>query len=228
MKKRMTKKARIQLGAAVVLLLLFALFTVLVCIVDVKDIGPQGSEVGVARLNGFVHRLIGVHMTLYTVTDLLGVIPFGFVAGFALLGLVQWIKRRSLLKVDRSILILGIFYLAVLAFYLLFEVVVINYRPLLIEGILEASYPSSTTMLTLCVMPTAAMQLRGRINRRWLRWALAIPAIGYTLFMVIGRLCSGVHWFSDIIGGSLLSAGLVMLYSGTVNALTGDPEQKND
>ena len=27
-----------------------------------------------------------------------------------------------------------------------------------------------------------------------------------------GRLLSGVHWVSDIIGGALLSGGLVMLY----------------
>ena len=80
------------------------------------------------------------------------------------LGLGQLLKGKSLLKVERSILALGVFYAVVMAAYLVFEVWVVNYRPVLIEGALEASYPSSTTLLVLCVMPTAMMQLRQRIQ----------------------------------------------------------------
>ena len=128
----------------------FALWTVLVCIVDVQAIGPRGSEVGFATLNDWVHGLTGVNMTLYTVTDWLGLVPIAVAFGFGIFGLVQWIRRKSLRAVDRSILALGGFYVAVMAVYLLFETVVINYRPVLIDGYLEASYPSSTTMLVLC------------------------------------------------------------------------------
>lgn len=180
--------------------------------IDVQPIGPEGSAVGFAALNGFVHRLTGVHMALYTLTDWLSVIPPIFLAGFALLGLVQWVKRKHLLKVDRSILVLGGFYLVVLAAYAFFEVFAVNYRPVLINGILEVSYPSSTTMLVMCVMPTALLQLRSRIRSGAVRRWVSIAITAFTLFMVIGRLISGVHWFTDIIGGALLSAGLVMMY----------------
>ena len=135
----------------------FALWTVLVHSIDVQAIGPNGSSVGFAVLNKAVHETIGVHWGLYKVTDWLGLIPIGFVFGFAVLGLAQLIRRRSLFKVDRSILVLGGFYIVVMAMYLLFEEVTINYRPVLIDGNLEASYPSSTTMLALCVLPTAMM-----------------------------------------------------------------------
>ena len=135
-----------------------------------------------------------------------------FVMGFALLGLIQWIKRKNILKVDYNILILGGFYIVVMAVYVLFEMLVVNYRPVLICGILEASYPSSTTMLVMCVMPTAIMQFNARIKngilKRWVSSAITV----FIAFMVIGRLVSGVHWFTDIVGGALLSAGLVMLY----------------
>ena len=135
-----------------------------------------------------------------------------FVLGFATLGLTQWIGRRSLLKVDRSILTLGGFYATVLGVYLFFEKCIVNYRPVLIEGRLEASYPSSTTVLVICVMTTAAMELQNRIqNLRKRKWITRIIAI-FTIFMVVGRFLSGVHWFTDIVGGILLSAGLVMLY----------------
>ena len=194
------------------LLTAFVLWTVAVTRIDVAPIGPNGSEVGFATLNGWFHRLTGVHMTLYTITDWLGLVPIAVALGFAVLGLCQWIKRRSVLRVDRSILVLGGFYLAVMVVYLFFEVVVINRRPVLIEGYLEASYPSSTTMLVLCVMPTAMLQFHDRIQRRFVRRCVLLLIAVFTAFMVIGRLCSGVHWITDIIGGGLISASLVMAY----------------
>ena len=151
-------------------------------------------------------------MWLYHVTDWLGLVPVGIGFGFAILGLVQWIRRKDILKVDYSILMLGGFYLVVFAAYMLFEYVVINRRPVLIDGFLEASYPSSTTMLVLCVMPTAVMQLKSRIRNQKLRQWICGGIGVFVLFMVIGRMISGVHWISDIVGGVLISAGLVMLY----------------
>jgi undecaprenyl-diphosphatase len=198
------------------LLAAFALWTIAIRFIDVQPIGPQGSTVGFATLNSIIHTRTGVHMQLYTITDWLGLVPVAFGLGFAMLGLAQWIKRKSLLKVDRSILILGGFYIATMAAYLVFESFVINYRPVLIAGNLEASYPSSTTLLVLCVMPTAMMQLRGRINNRVLRGGVSIAIASFIVFMVAGRLVSGVHWLTDIIGGILLSAGLVTMYDSLI------------
>ncbi len=194
------------------MVVLFILWTVAISLIDVQPIGPQNSSVGFATLNGFIHSLTGVHMAIYTVTDWLGLIPLCFILGFALLGLIQLIKRKSLFKVDSSILVLGAFYIVVMAAYLFFEFYVVNYRPVLINGFLEASYPSSTTLLVMCVMPTAVMQLNSRIRNTKMKRAFAFALIAFTAFMVIGRLISGVHWITDIIGGAILSAGLVMIY----------------
>ena len=213
----MEKKNRKLFWVGVGLLAVFVLWTVLVHFVDVRVIGPEGSSVGFATLNGFVHELTGVNWLLYTVTDWLGLVPIATVLGFAILGLVQWIKRKHLGKVDGSILVLGGFYIVVMAVYLFFETFVINYRPVLIEGILEASYPSSTTMLVLCVMPTAAMQFAARIQNGVFKRCVLSAIFAFVAFMVIGRLLSGVHWITDIMGGALLSAGLVMLYRTFAN-----------
>lgn len=194
------------------MLFAFVLWTILLLFVDVRAIGPQQSLVGFSTLNGFIHRLTGFNMTLYTVTDWFGLIPFAFVIGFGIFGLIQWLKRKSLKKVDLDILALGGFYVVVMLVYLLFEVVVVNYRPLLINGYLEVSYPSSTTMLVMCVMPTAIMQFNDRIKNRALKHCISAALAAFVAFMVIGRLVSGVHWFSDIIGGAMLSLGLVLLY----------------
>ena len=201
------------LAAALGLLAVFALWTVLLCFADVQAIGPQGSSVGLAGVNRFVHRLTGVHFGLYIITDWLGFVPVAVCMGFGVLGMVQWVKRKSIRKVDMSILVLGGFYLVVMAAYLLFEKVVVNCRPVLIGGVLEASYPSSTTVLAMCVMLTARIQAKMRIESKKLRSAVSAVIIGFSAFMVIGRLLSGVHWFTDIVGGVFLSGCLVMLYA---------------
>ena len=212
----MKKENQRNFCIATCMLFAFFLWTATIQFIDVQTIGPQGSSVGFATLNGFVHNLTGVHMSLYAITDWLGLVPLAFVMGFALLGLVQWIKRKYLLKVDYSILVLGGFYIVVMAVYVLFEVFVVNYRPVLIGGILEASYPSSTTMLVMCVMPTAVMQFNARIKNNILKRFVASAITAFVVFMVIGRLLSGVHWFTDIIGGALLSAGLVLMYRAII------------
>lgn len=207
------KRNRKCFAASLCLLAAFVLWTVVVRFVDVQAIGPQGSCVGLAGINGFFHGLTGVHFDLYNTTDWLGLVPIFVCMGFGTLGLCQLIKRRRIRNVDFDLLVLGGFYVVTIAAYLLFESVVINYRPVLIDGILETSYPSSTTMLVMCVMPTAVMQMKGRIKNRTFRNVISFAMIGFAAFMVIGRLLSGVHWFSDIVGGVLLSAGLVMMYA---------------
>lgn len=193
-------------------LVAFVLWTVLVRIVDVGAIGPNGSAVGFATFNKFVHSFIGVHITLYTITDWLGLVPFAVILGFAILGFAQWIKRKSILNVDYNILVLGGFYIIVMAIYVLFEMVAINCRPILINGCPEVSYPSSTTMLSMCVMPTATVQFNARIKNIKLKKCVCFFCNAFTVFMVVGRLISGVHWVTDIIGGMLVSAGLVIMY----------------
>ena len=209
----MSKKSKAHFIFAAALFLLFVLFTVLVSTVDVKPIGPEGSTVGLASVNQFVFSQLGFHPVWYTITDWLGVIPILFAAGFAAAGFCQLLTRKSIRKVDSSLLILGGFYLLVFAFYLFFERVVINYRPVMLGNTLEVSYPSSHTMLALCIMATAAMQLRTLCpDKRKLCLGMDLFSAFHIIITVVGRLISGVHWFTDIIGGLLLSAALVSLY----------------
>lgn len=194
----------------------FAVWTALIKRVDVQDIGPMETAVGFATINGWFHKLTGVHMWLYTVTDWLGLIPVFVCLMFGGIGFVQLMQRKKLLKVDRDILLLGIYYLLVIFGYLVFEMIPINYRPTLIEGRLEASYPSSTTLLVLSVMPTLVFQTRRRLKNRKAKRIIDIMTVIFSLFMIIGRLVSGVHWLTDIIGSVLFSAGLFCIYRAVV------------
>ena len=205
-----------KLITAFSLLLSFTLWTLLILIIDVRPVGVNDTSLGFATLNIWLHKLLGVHMSLYMITDWLSLIPLSVCSLFAGIGLGQLIKRKSLKKVDMDIILLGIYYILVIICFIGFEFVPINYRPILIEGVIEASYPSSTTLLVLSVMPTMVFQAKRRLTNKYFINITCIFTYLYSTFMVIGRLFSGVHWFTDIVGGMLLSAGLFLMYVATV------------
>lgn len=200
-----------------VLFFLFMIFTIVVTKVDVKPIGPEQSLVGLASLNQFMLELFGVNLLWYAITDYLGILCILFAFGFSILGLCQLIKRKSLFKVDYSILLLGVFYVLVVFVYLFFEFVIINYRPIILETSLEASYPSSHAMIIVCIMGTAILQFhRLFYKKKVLLIVMDSISIFLIIITVVGRLISGVHWFTDIVAGIILSSALIMLYYSTV------------
>ena len=215
----MKRKATAQFLLGGLLLTLFVLFTRSLASVDVQAIGPNGSSVAYARINKAVHDLFGVHRSIYHLTDWAGVAAIGVALGFAVLGLAQWIRRGRMRKVDSNILVLGAFYLVVFGAYAFFEFHVVNRRPILIDGVLEASYPSSTTMLALCVFPAAMMQFRRLIPNVNIRSIVNALCGLFTAFMVIGRLICGAHWFTDILGGAIFSAAMLLLYCAANNLI---------
>ena len=210
----MKKNGKKALITGMAFVILFLVWTLLIQKVDVQLIGQRETSIGFATFNSWFHQLTGVHRGIYNLTDWLGLIPVFICIGFGGRGLFLLIKRRSLLKVDRDILLLGIYDILVILGYLIFEMVPINYRPVLIEGVLEASYPSSTTLLTLSVMLSLMYQANHRSSKYWLRKGTNIFSVLFSLFMICGRLLCGVHWCTDIIGGVLLSFGLFGIYRG--------------
>ena len=196
-----------------------ALLIVLIRFVDVRPIGPEGTSIGLSHLNQSVFDRFGVNMLWYEITDWLGIAAVITAFIFAMAGFVQLIKRRSLLKVDRSILALGGLYIIVIGLYVLFEIMVVNYRPIIMPDSThpEASFPSSHTMLVCVIMGSAVMLLGSYIRGKALYRALQILCVVIIGVTVIGRLISGVHWFTDILGGILISTALLALFSEVKN-----------
>jgi undecaprenyl-diphosphatase len=215
-KRKHDKKKTHFLTTGLLLLLAFALWTLLIQIVDVRPAGETATDVGFATLNSRFHGLTGVHMTLYHITDWLGLVPVFVCLCFGVLGLCQWIRRKSLWKVDGDILLLGVYYVLAIFLYLAFEMIPINYRPILIAGFTEASYPSSTTLLVLMVMPTLVFQINRRGKNHRVKKATAALTMAFSACMVLGRTVAGVHWLTDILGSILLSGGMFHLYRAMV------------
>lgn len=215
-----TKKNFIISG---VLLIIAIIYTILVQKIDVKPIGPENSSVGFATVNEAVANQIkekttlGYSETLYDITKYLGYLSLAMCVVYAFVGLVQLIKRKSLFKVDKEIFMLAAFYIVVIALYILFEIYIVNYRPVIMEEGLEASYPSSHTMLAVCVCGSAII-----LNKKLFKDFKQIKIVNVLCAIllvttVVGRLLSGVHWFSDIIGSIIISSALLMTFYSLIN-----------
>ena len=208
----MNKKKR-NFFISTILILLAVVFTILVKVVDVKAIGVNETNIGFATLNQFVFKTTGVNMIWYHITDWLGLIPVFMAIVYGIIGFIQLIKRKSLFKVDKEIMILGLFYIIVIFLYIFFEKVIVNYRPILMNGFLEASYPSSHTLMTICLCGSSIIVNKKLFNNKIIKLMNMLSLI-IIFITVIGRLISGVHWFTDIIGGMIISIALLMtLYS---------------
>ena len=207
----MNKESKLSLKnftQCLVLFAVFILYTVVVKFVDVSAIGPMGSTVGLSGINGAFAETFGYNEAFYQISKYLGYAVLGVAACFAFLGLFQLVTRKSIKEVDPAIMILGGFYLIVIGFYVLFEAIVINYRPVILDEGLEASYPSSHTMLAICVAVSGLIMLKRYIKNRTVLTAVRCFLIAVTAAVVVFRLFSGVHWFSDILGSVILSASL--------------------
>ena len=200
----------------ILLLVSSIIFIVLLKRVDIKCDAVNNSCIGFATINQFIFDKIGVNMTWYTITDWLGIIPILMSVVYAIIGLKQLMKRKSIKKVDKEILLLGVFYILVISIYILFEKCIINYRPILMNGFLEASFPSSHVLMTICLCGSSII-INNKLFKNNFTKILNIISSIIIITTIIGRLISGVHWFTDIIGGILISSCLLMLFYSILN-----------
>ena len=208
----MSRKTKRNFYLAGIFFAIFIAYTFAVKFIDVAPIGPENSSVGFSTINQLVFSTLGQHKIMYDITKVLGLFALVVAAFFVLLTLLQLIRYKSISHVDASLIALIIHYATVAIAYVAFEFIEINYRPVILDEGLEASYPSTHTMLALCIMLTAILQFRSRFNGEGLKNFVTILFLAIAIVTVVGRLLSGVHWFTDILGGVILSAALVMFY----------------
>ena len=189
----------------------FIFYTFLVKVVDVKDIGPDHSKVGFSSINGWFHDTFDYSEVLYKLSEIFGILLLALAAIYGCIGLIQLIKKMSIKKVDKDLIMLGSFYVVVILVYLLFEELVINYRPVILEEGLEASYPSSHTVLALCVGLSSIFVSPKYVSKKYLKVTNAVTIL-LSISVLILRLLSGAHWLTDIIGGILISSALLSFF----------------
>ena len=196
---------------SIIMTLFTGVYVYLVKTVDVKAIGPNKSSVGFSKINKAFIDLVGSNMTIYKLTEIVGLIVLLIVGIYGLIGLIQLIKRKSLLKIDREIISLGVLYVLMLMVYVFFEKFIINYRPIIIDGELEASFPSSHTVLSICICISSLIVSKKYVPKKYINLTTFITVLLLTI-VFLGRTISGVHWISDILGGIIISLTLLMYF----------------
>ncbi|MBR0381324.1 MAG: phosphatase PAP2 family protein [Eubacterium sp.] len=193
---------------------LYALLILLLTNVDRAVAGPKGTVVGLSHINVLFHNMTGFIPFWYNLTEVLGVVCLLFAIGLAATGLVQLFRRRDIFMMDREFLFLGTLYILTLIIYIIFERACINYRPMLLPGdrFPESSFPSTHTLLSMTVYGSAMILIGRLVSNRILAKTARIICLVLCILTVGGRLLSGVHWFTDILGGILLGLTLVNLY----------------
>lgn len=205
---KILKRAFVSLGILIV-------FSILVCTFDVAKVGLQGTSVGFSHLNMEFASEVRYNATFDKITNVFMLIAIMVVAIFGLTGLVQLIKRKSILKVDKAILSLGVVYVVVAVIYILFDKIPVNFRPVMKPGetVLETSFPSSHVLVIVTVLATAVVAVRKLLpDKKAIANALLILAPVICVATVILRALSGVHWITDIVAGVLFAVTISEFY----------------
>lgn len=207
----MSKRRKLFI-TVLILFIISIVYTLLVKYYDVAKIGPENSAVGFSGINALIHKTLPYNDFWYKVTKYLGIVPFLYCAFYGLIGVAQLIKHKTLKKIDKRLIYLVIFYVVMLIVYVLCDKIVVNYRPILEDGALESSFPSSHTLLACCVCVSSLLIAKYYIKNQKILKIFNYGTIILMIVLVVGRLLSGVHWLTDIIGGIIYSVLLIYLY----------------
>ena len=214
----MKKIFNLEIIVSIVCFLLFILLIVLLKTVDVQIVGATRSQIGLGTLNKTVFETIGTSKFWYNLTEVFGYFAILVALAFGGLGFYQLIKRKSLVKVDKNLYAMLGLYVIVAITYIFFEKVIINFRPVVNQE-LEASFPSSHTLLVLCFLGAGIIESDYLFKDKTINLTVKIIAFVIMLLTVVGRLLAGVHWFTDILGSMFISASFIALYSGIVKII---------
>ncbi len=208
-----------KMMAAAILAAFFVLFIILVKTVDVAAIGPNDTKVGFSGINAAVSGAFGYNGFFYKLTQILGYLSIVIALVFAEEGIEQLIRRRSFKAIDGEIIVTGALYVLTAIVYLFFEIVKVNYRPVIMPGDAapEASFPSSHTVLACVILIGAVIFCRRYLANKKLAKIFTVAFSVTAGVTVLGRILAGVHWFTDVIGGLIISAALIVAYAAALD-----------
>lgn len=193
---------------------LYIVLLVMLYSVDVTFEGVNGSRIGLSGINIPIRDAIGTNMIFYNISKYVGALGIALVGVLAVWFLVRIIREKSLKALTRKEYELGVLYLLTCVLYVVFSKIVINYRPIIKwdeEGP-ESSFPSTHAMIAVVIFGSFCCIAGNYIKNEKLCKLIRILCVILAVLVIVGRMLSGVHWFTDIVGGVLVALSLVFAY----------------
>lgn len=131
-------------------------------------------------------------------TDIILIASFAVLVVFVIMSLCQWIKRKSLKKVDKSLLWFPLPLALMAITYVIFDKFLIcNTRP---DGSGEASFPSTHVMVVATIFFLVAIILPRYIKSKAAVILLDFFMLAFIVLVSVGRVLANKHWLSDVLG----------------------------
>lgn len=202
----------------------FALFLILFGLLSF-DKGKVGiSEVGLSKLNNIVKYNYNEGWQIFA--DIFLYLGIALAAILAIVGFVQLIKRKSLFKVDRYIVICGIFLILAIFLWVMFDkVIIVNYRPIYHYD-LEPSFPSTHTFLVIFIYLSAHNIACMLTDNKKIKYGTLVAAILISFLVSLSRVLSGMHYITDVLAGIFLGLSLYFLCFGLIKSSSEEKEDE--
>lgn len=144
------------------------------------------------------------------ITDIILITAIAILGVFAILSLTEWVKRKSLKKVDKELLaMLPSLALMAITYFIFDKLFILNTRP---NGSGEPSFPSTHTMVTATIFLMTMFALPKYIKNKSLRIILDVVMAILIVLVSIGRVAANMHWVSDVVGGLIFSVLFAGVY----------------
>lgn len=195
---------------------LFVILTVLLLKVDVTASGINGSNIGLSMINISFRDVIGSSWLCYNISKVAGIVGLAACALICLMFAFRVMRQKSLKALCKRDVALVALYIETAVFYIVFDKIVINYRPMLKWGETEpeSSFPSTHALMAVVIFVSLGHVASDYIKNKLTLKIVQGACVVFALAIILGRTFSGVHWFTDIVGGILFGVGLVCAYLG--------------
>ena len=151
------------------------------------------------------------------VTNIILIASFVVLAIFAILGLYQWITRKSLKKVDKPLLWFPLPLVLMAITYIVFDKFLIcNTRP---DGSGEASFPSKHVMIVATIFLLVALILPRYIKSKTAYILLDFFMLTFIILVSVGRVLANKHWPSDVLGALGFAVIFAAIYYLIINLM---------
>lgn len=143
-------------------------------------------------------------------TDIILIANIASLAVFAIFGLCQWIKRKSIKKVDKELIFMLVPLILMAIVYFVFDKFLIwNTRP---DGSGEPSFPSTHVMVVATIFLLIALVLPRYIKSKAACALLDLMMLIFIVLTCVGRVLANKHWTSDVIGALIFSVIFALIY----------------